>query len=350
MKSCFLILTLFLSFPFVLKGQTSSHRLGMEGQYGWILAHNPELKDIAQSNPVTIGFSSQWMQNTRKNWEACNCFHYLGLNLSVTDFQNSEELGQALNLSGSFEPFLFRSGRLVGSFSMGIGVTYLTRVYDPIDNPRNTFFSAPISFLLFISPKITWELNPKWAIQGSFSYSHISNGEQRQPNRGMNFPTLGLGILHYTKKAELPSFKKNLLSKKWFFYTDFGLNTRELEEGGRAPNLSLTIGTYRQLTGIIGLGGGIEVAKDFSIPIEESRSEALLPGIFIENHFLFGKFDFSQRMVRYLGKPEGYQEDHSYYQRYVISYGFGRNWRIGAGLKTHGHVAEFMDFRIGWNF
>lgn len=145
--------------------QNSVERFGVESQYGWILAHNPELEEIAQSNPVSLGFSAQWMQSTRENWEACNCFHYLGLNLSVLDFQNSDELGQAWNLSGSFEPILFRSRKWAASLSMGIGVSYLTRVYDPIENPRNTFFSAPVSFLLFLTPKITYDLNPNWAFK-----------------------------------------------------------------------------------------------------------------------------------------------------------------------------------------
>lgn len=350
MKRLLVFLVILIFLPLVCQSQSSVHRFGLEGQYGWILAHNPELEEVAQSNPVSIGFSAQWMRTSRKNWEACNCFHYLGLSLSVVDFQNPEELGQALNLAGSFEPFIFRSGRLAGSISTGMGISYITKIYDPIENPRNTFFSAPISFLLFVTPKITYELSSNWAIQGSLSYSHISNGGQRQPNRGMNFPMFGLGVLHYTRKADFPDYEKNPISKQWFYYAEVSFNTRESENGGRQPNFSLTGAAFRQLAGIIGLGGGLEMAKDFSLPVESNLSEALIPGVFVENHFLFGKFDFSQRMVKYLSKPKGYQEDHAFYQRYLISYSAGKSLRLGAGLKTHGHVAEFLDFRIGWNF
>ncbi|MHA7130878.1 acyloxyacyl hydrolase [Algoriphagus namhaensis] len=344
----FIFLLPFVS-TFVL-AQNSVERFGLETQYGWILAHNPELAEVAKSNPVSLGLSAQWMRTSRQNWEACNCFHYLGLNLSVIDFQNPTELGRAWNLAGNFEPILFRSGRWTGSLSMGIGVSYLTRVYDEVENPRNTFFSAPISFLLFLTPKITYDLHPEWALQASLTYNHISNGGQRQPNRGMNFPMLGLGLLHYTRRAELPRYKKADLIRKWAFYADLGFNTRDDQGGGRAPNITLTAATYRQLTGVLALGGGLEVAKDFSLPTENSRVERVIPGVFLENHFLFGKFDFSQRMVRYLARPAGYQEDHQFYQRYVLSYRLGKNFRLGAGLKAHGHVAEYMDFRVGWNF
>lgn len=340
----------FVVFSVSVEAQTSIHRFGLETQTGWIIPHNSELRDIASSRPISLGISSQWMKTSQKNREACNCFHYLGLNLSVVDFQNQQELGQTWNLSGSFEPILFRSGKWAVSLASGIGVSYLTRVYDPIDNPRNTFFSAPISFLLFVAPKLTYEISPKWEIQTSFTYNHISNGGQSQPNRGMNFPMWGLGILHYTRKVDFPSFQKSQLSRNWSFYADLGFNTQDGGNGERNPKFSFAGGAFRQVTGIIGLGGGLELAKDFSLPIQESRSEALIPGVFLENHFLFGKFDFSQRIVKYISKPTGYQEDHEFYQRYTLNYLIGKNFRIGAGLKAHGHVAEYLDFRVGWKF
>ncbi|GAB2500537.1 acyloxyacyl hydrolase [Algoriphagus taiwanensis] len=349
MKTSFLIGIFLLAFSFGVKSQEGLHRFGVEGQYGWIIAHNPELEQVAQSSPVAIGISSQWLKNTRKNWEACNCFHYLGLSLSVVDFQNPKELGQAWNLAGTFEPNLFQKRKWAGSLATGLGVSYLTRVYDPIENPRNTFFSAPISFLIFLTPKISYQLAENWAMQASFSYSHISNGGQRQPNRGMNFPMLGLGILHYTRQAELKDFEKSEIPKSWEFYLDLGFNTQDAGAGSRQPNFTLAGGVFRRLVGILGMGGGLEIAKDFSIDVEK-RIEATIPAAFVEPHLLFGRFDFAMRYAGYLYKPEGYQEDKEFYQRYTLNYFLGKNFRIGAGLKAHGHVAEYLDFRLGWRF
>ncbi len=331
------------------RGQTSTHRFGLESQTGRIIPHNSELRDIASSHPISFGISSQWMKTSRKNWEACNCFHYLGFSLSVVDFQNPEELGQAWNLSGTFEPYLFRKRKWAGSLATGLGVSYLTQVYDPIENPRNTFFSAPISFLIFLAPKVSYQLTENWALQASFSYNHISNGGQRQPNRGMNFPMLGLGILHYTRQATLNDYEKLPITQDWEFYLDLGFNSRDAENGGRRPNLTFAAGTYRKLAGILAFGGGLEVSKDFSIDVEK-RIEATIPAAFVEPHLVFGRFDFGMRYAGYLYKPEGYQEDKDFYQRYTLNYLLGENFRIGAGLKAHGHVAEYLDFRIGWRF
>jgi hypothetical protein len=344
------LLLILILVSFVAKAQPTLHRLSLESQYGWILPHNPELRQISSSNPFSIGFSSQWMRTTLKNWDACHCFHYLGLNFSLVDYQNPRELGKAWNLSGTFEPVLHRSGPLSFSMSTALGVSYLTRVFDPLENPRNTFFSTPLSFLLTLAPKVTYDLNDRWALQASVAYHHISNGGQRQPNRGMNFPMMGLGLVHYTQKSDLLDYEKNPISNRWYFYADLAINTRESEEKTRKPNLILSGGGYRKVSGIIGLGGGLEVAQDFSLSVRESRTESLIPGIYLENHFLFGRFDFSQRFGKYLSKPEGYRESESLFQRYTLTYLFEDHFLVGAGLKAHGHVAEYLDFRVGWRF
>lgn len=344
-----LLLFVFLV-TFGVKGQESNQRLSIESQYGWIIPHNPELREIASSRPVSFAFSSQWMRTSQKNWEACHCFHYTGLNFSVVDYQNPRELGQAWNLSGTFEPVLYRSGSFSMSLLTGLGASYLTRVFDPAENPRNTFFSAPVSFLLTLAPKATYELNDLWALQASLAYHHISNGGQKQPNRGMNFPMLGFGLVYFTQKAELPQYEKTPPPNRWYFYMDLAMNTRESEENTRRPNLILSGGAFRRVSGIIGLGGGLELAQDFSLPIQVYRSESLIPGIYLENHFIFSRFDFSQRMGKYLYKPEGYRESESFYQRYQLSYRVGMHLSLGAGLKAHGHVAEYLDLRLGWRF
>jgi hypothetical protein len=322
----------------------------MEFQSGWIIPHNPELREIASSRPFSFGLSSQWMRTSQKNWEACHCFHYTGFNFSVVDYQNSRELGQAWNLSGTFEPVLHRSGPFSISLSTALGVSYLTRVFDPVENPRNTFFSSPVSFLLTLAPRLTYDLNEHLALQAALAYHHISNGGQKQPNRGMNFPMLGLGLVYSTKKSELPHYEKTPPPNRWYFYTDLAMNIRQAPDNSRRPNFILSAATYRKLSGIIGLGGGLEVAQDFSLAVQESRVESFLPGIYLENHFLFGRFDFSQRFGAYLHKPLGYRDSEAFFQRYQFSYRIGKHLSLGAGLKAHGHVAEYLDLRVGWRF
>jgi hypothetical protein len=54
-------------------------------------------------------------------------------------------------------------------------------------------------------------------------------------------------------------------------------------------------------------------------------------------------------MAIYTNKPVGYN-DYVFFQRYVLGYKVFNQMTLGIGLKAHGHIAEHMDFRIGWKF
>ena len=161
----FLFMGIFLGSVY---GQSARQALDFSFQRGWIIPHNEELADISQSNPIGLSLKYQVLQGNRENWEACNCFHYLGFGLQVQDFQNPAELGRAWTAFGSFQPILWRAGKAEFSLDMGIGASYLTQVYDPIENPRNTFFSAPLSFLLYVRPVLSYSIGSDFDLTASF--------------------------------------------------------------------------------------------------------------------------------------------------------------------------------------
>ncbi|WP_207226887.1 acyloxyacyl hydrolase [Cecembia calidifontis] len=323
-------------------------KLSLESSYGFIIPHSQALKPLSQSNPLGFSLHYQKLNQSQKSWDACNCFHYLGLQFSYHDFGNPPVLGHALSLTGTFEPILWKNERWTFSLLSGLGFSYLSKVYDEDNNPDNIFFSAPVSFLLFLSPKWEYIISDKIALNLSFAYNHISNGGQSQPNKGMNYPMLGLGLVHFMKNYPFPFYEKKMIPKSSNFYLETGLSTREGEEG-RIPNLSLVMAFKKPISGINGIGGGLEINKDYSLEVENKRWEALMPAPFISHHFLFGKFDFSQRMAFYTNKPNNYH-DFRFYQRYVLNYFLFQNFSIGIGLKAHGHVAEHLDLRLGWSF
>jgi hypothetical protein len=325
----------------------SLKRLSLEGQYGFIIPHSPELKPLSESNPFGINLHYQVLKTSKTNWDACACFHYLGIQFSYHNFANRSVLGSAASLAGTFEPILWQNQRLRISLLTGVGVSYLSEYYDAIENPDNIFFSSPISFLGFVSPKLEYRFSDAWSAHLSFAYNHISNGGQSQPNKGMNYPMLGLGINAYLENPELPSYDKAPIPKNWYGYIDVGFTTSEVTGStARKPVLGMALGAYRSVSRINALGGGLDIVGDYAL---SNESPALMPAVFIANHFLFGKFDFSQRMALYLSKPENYQTA-AFYQRYLLMYRAFRNVSLGVSMKAHGHVAEHMDVRIGWRF
>ena len=79
---------------------------------------------------------------------------------------------------------------------------------------------------------------------------------------------------------------------------------------------------------------------------QEGKDDApIKTGIALGHEFLLGKFLFSQQFGVYLNNPNPRHSD--FYQRYGLVYRINKFFNAGINLKAHGHVANFLDFRLG---
>jgi hypothetical protein len=339
-----------ISFHFHESFAQAIKRAGAKAGVATILAHSSDLKPISQSTPIGFKAAWQWMGTGQKSWEVCNCFYYLGLEAFYYNFDHPSVLGSAVGIAGTFEPILWRRDRWSLSLASGIGLSYLNRVHDPVENPNNLFFSQPLSFLLFVAPIMEYRVSANWSAQVGLSYNHISNGGQKQPNKGMNFPGISLGVSRYLSSQDLPDYEKAPIAPEWMFYTEAGFTTKGRDGGsGRGAVLSMAGEAFRSVTTINALGAGLDLGKDYSLEQEQSFWPSLTVAPFVAHHFTLGRIDFSQWMALYLQKGNG-NDSHRFYQRYVLRYQLNSSLYVGVGLKAHGHVAENIDLRLGWKF
>lgn len=349
MKTCHFIAMAIMLFSLTSRAQTI-HRLTTETQYGFIIPHASDLKQFSNTRPTGLHLSWQLMNTKKNHWEACHCFHYLGARFSYIDFGAENVLGKSFTLSGTFEPVLWRRNNWALNLNSGIGITYLTHTYDPETNPTNNFFSTKISFLLFVAPTIEYQFSKKWKAHLSLNYNHISNGGQDKPNRGMNFPQAGMGVNYYFNHAPLPEYPMNEPDDRWMYWLETGITTRNVgQTNNKQPSASLIAGAKRPVSTINGLGGGVEINRDYSLQKESGNYGKTISAPFISHHFLLGRFDFNQRMAWYVHQPEE-MEGHRFYQRYVLFFRMVSDFHVGVSLKAHGHVATHLDLRLGWQF
>lgn len=347
MKYCILLLVLVL-FDNIAISQTAS-RLRSAIHYGFIISHADDLKLLSANFPYGFSVEYQQMATSQRHWDACNCFHYLGIKFGYTNFGAPATLGEAYTLAGTFEPVLWRNHAWSVNLHSGIGASWLTRIHHPERNALNQFFSARVSFLLFVAPVIQYRLAEHWDIHLALNYNHISNGGQRQPNRGMNFPQVGLGVNYYLNREALPTYSFVEPDGIWHGWLEGGYTLRKTGNNHeRRPVFSLAGGMYYPFTHVNAVGAGLEFTDDFSIPHHDSyRKYTIAP--FVSHHFLLGKFDFSQRMAYYMVRPDDVQS-HRLYQRYVILYNVFGSVQTGISMKVHGHVASNLDLRLAWLF
>ncbi len=332
--------------------------LGFRGHHGFIIPHSDAIRAQANSNPWGFELDASLHLIDEKSWKNFASFPRVGAILSYVNFDNPEILGSALNLGAYFEPSIAVRNRLNFSFRLGVGLSYLNRVFDTETNPENQFYSTPISFLLVANGMVNYRIRPELQVRAGFFYNHISNGGIKQPNKGINFPTASLGIEYILNPYNFKSRKKEdwrqlhpdrFKVKAAIFGTAKTLNN---EDNRRFGIIGATVYGSYVVGRMSALTAGLEWVFDYSLR-ERLRRTGLendfqKGSLNIGHDLLLGKFIFSQQFGFYLYRD--FFDKPFYYQRYGLAYQLSPHLFAGIQLKAHADVADFMDFRVGYVF
>lgn len=332
--------------------------IGPRLHVGEIIIHSRSLRPIKDSYPTGISTDLAWQFLGKKSWEFCNCYPRAGLLLTYWDFDNRPILGQGLSAIGYVEPVFLTRHRFNLSVRMGGGIAYLNTPYDSLDNPLNLSYSTRINVPLVVGLGLHLRLNQRWSIRGGLSFNHVSNGGVSLPNKGINWPAADLGF-------------------DWAFRPfDFKARARRLDRSPPEQRLRLQIGGLASFKNTnfgspkqYGIGGayakgiwyagrwsglslGAEWVADRSRRIrmdqEGIAGRADRAAILAGHQFLLGRVVFSQEIGIYLW--DQFPVDDPVYQRFSLLVFLHKGLFAGISLKTHLHVADFGDLRIGWEF
>ncbi len=331
--------------------------VGLQAHAGFIILHSQDIRPIGQSYPLGIALEAIWHYNTPNAYRQCLCFPRLGLSATFWDYDNRKVLGQGANLLFFVESVFGMPHRFTFSFRAGAGLAYANNPYDSITNPDNYSYSTRVSFALALAAGINYRLTDQWLLRASANYNHISNGGMNEPNKGINYPTASLGVDYYIRTGSgfkpypQADWKENHAALNRWFITLAGTakqltGTHELQ---RYPVWSISGRYARQVSRINALNLGVEFLDDGAHReqiVRKGRSvDHRKAGLLIGNEFLPGRFIFSQQIGVYLYDP--YHHNTALYQRYALEMKITERFTAGIGLKAHGHVADFLDFRVG---
>lgn len=338
---------------------TSHLYFGLRTHYGLIIPHSEKIRDISGSNPRGLELDFGWHLTGDKTWQHCFCYPRAGVMFSMFNFGNPEILGNSYILTPYFEPFMSAHRDVSLSFKTGIGLAYLDNIHDPVTNPENLFYCTRLSFLVFLNLAVNYRLKENISLKISGYYNHISNGGNRQPNYGINFPTASIGFDYFFSAPHFPfrspedyrpEEKSASAVRLSVFFTakEMGEDKEKLYPViGLSPKYSYLIGRLSAVT------AGFEFVSDNLL---RKRIKQESPAGTDHKRFsmsaghelLIGRFNFYQELGVYLYSP--YKAKEPVYQRYGLEYFIRRNLSAGANIKAHRHDADFLDWRISYSF
>jgi len=328
---------------------------GLRQHYGFIFRHSEALRNTTVTTypwGLEADFSS--LLTDKKSWSYCSCFPRTGLTFGYINFNSPGLLGYALPLIGYIEPFLSYHNTFSMYIRFGAGLAYMSNPYDSINNPDNLFYSTHISFPVILGVGLNYRLNKHWNFRLAGSFNHISNGGIKNPNKGINYPTLKLGADYTFNPYPLPkgyTADPYISHAKWRYMIALGGSAKPTNKGKdkRYPVYVLSALISRQVGKISSISAGAEFMDDRSLEQlldnkdidHDHKRTALLIG----HEMLIGRFIFSQRLGIYFYAP--HEAHDPVYQRYGLTFNFSENIYAGVNLKAHRHIADLLDIRIG---
>ena len=316
-----------------------------------ILIHNEDLDVVDNSYPNGLQMDLAWQQRSESSWNMCHCFPKMGLSVIFWDYDKPDILGYGASGIFFIEPEYNSMRKIAFAVRAGFGLTYMSNPYHETSNPENRAYSTSLNFALILGGRLGVRLSERTRLDLSVMFNHNSNGGVKSPNRGLNYPSASLGFSRYIASPAFEQFGKS----DW----DRSERANRLDV---APFIS-----WKQVAGDVHrYSGGLEIKKSrqfgrinaWTLGVEylydtfetyymseegKSGSNNKFSSA-LGHEFLLGKLIFSQQFGVYVYKPNGLGAD--FYQRYGLTYSFTPKLALGVNLKSHGHVAQLVDYRV----
>lgn len=311
--------------------------------------------------PLGVELTYSWLLRNRRAWEQCNCFANVGAYANYFAFRNPVTLGRTAGAGLFFEPLIFPHRQTFYSVRFAAGLTYLTNVYDPVSNPTNRYFSLPLSAQIGVAATAHHRLTKQVHLTLSGYYNHISNAGSRQPNQGLNVPTLAIGLAYLPSPISYPNarhWRSSEPNRRWMARALLLGSIRVLPKTDKYPEMALPmyslnlVGGYHLSRSHV-LSGGIELADDhyfreqlrrWPYSDQRYRQGSLLAGY----EFWHGRYVFTAHMAWNVIRPRPYRP--ATYQKYGLLYRFGNGLTLGFNVKAYGEDTKGFQVAGGWSF
>ncbi|MEO7924514.1 MAG: acyloxyacyl hydrolase [Chitinophagaceae bacterium] len=355
-----ILLCLFFSFPVLGQPGTNSgktqHRVyGFSFLSGPVLVHNHLVESIENARTHAVSFEISKQMTDSVSYSFCRAYVRKGFSFSYFDF-GTPILGYGLISSYFLEPVYRVGNKLQLQFRGDMGAGYFSNPFDSSKNPTNKNYSQHITPYLRISAGFGIRLTQKLTLEGNAGLHHISNGNYREPNAGLNWLSLSATLLYYPGNNLFPHYKRPS-RYKWNEKKgslDIGLmyvpkqgyhlkwnNTRNYMIG-------LFAVATKKVSHISAVSGGVEFCYNkFTpdpVPILHNCSPGVVAGVMIGHEFLLNKIIFSQQCgIYFTNYPSFYK---SVYHRWGLRYRLTKKLYAGFNMKVHRFTADFIDLRI----
>jgi len=134
---------------------------------------------------LRLGFQS----TGKKIWQQYHNYPRYGLGLHYSDLVKDPAdtvVGNPFSLFFFYSGPWARFGRFTLSTDVSVGLSYMSRIHDPMSNPFNDVIASHLNLYFDLNFNLGFRLTPRLHLYGGYGLAHYSNGRIHQPQKGVN--------------------------------------------------------------------------------------------------------------------------------------------------------------------
>ncbi|HNX86621.1 MAG TPA: acyloxyacyl hydrolase [Bacteroidales bacterium] len=340
--------------------------------YGFFYAHHLELYQYNGHFPA-FEVNVQKITYGKHKWQRDFNYPGYGIVLYYCGLGNNPSLGQAFAIMPTINFPLIKTRTFSLGFRFSLGVGYLTKRFDRIDNYKNLAIGSHINAAVNLMAEARFRINPSFSVSTGVSLQHFSNGSLKLPNNGINTPLVNVGVAYqpfkenkkitdrfYPPVDPYSAILQQILDFNFGF--SLGWKNQKAVTGESFLVYHLWENTLVKLSRKSQLGIGFDLSYDPSqktvyqlyymdLNGKEDTTvtnwKFIYPGINAVYNLTLGKVGILLNFGYYLHvmKPTK-----SIYQKISVQYNFSKHWFANLMLKVVWGKAEYIGYGMGYRF
>jgi hypothetical protein len=211
----------------------------------------------------------------------------------------------------------------------------------------NQSYSGNINCFLQLGLGLSYPIGNHFAVYGMGNFFHNSNGGFKEPNSGVNYVNVSIGLQYYAYSTRLPVYKKQRDTSWKHQGVHFDMSLFYSPKGGynadTTSHRKFVLGTsfqaVKQVSNLDAITATAEIYYDDAIRSVKQTfladsSSNIFAGLLIGHQFLLNRFTFTQEFGFYVFKKTDNTTSfggtgrfyHTTYQRWGLYYNVKKRW------------------------
>lgn len=331
--------------------------------YAFFVHHHFIMTGYPKHFPMfELSFQKQTYGN--KFWHSYFNYPTVGVTAFFSSLGNYDIIGNAYAIY-PFINFPFNKSKInIFSFRFGVGVGYLTKKFDPLENYHNTSIGSHVNAAINMTFEYKHKISDRFNMSLFAGLTHFSNGCSSTPNAGINIISAGLSGTYLLKEQEDYISKQKISNKEYrkiepefYIGLSYGIKRIVVNQKKDFSVYDLEFYAMDRISNLSKIGIGLDLVSDatdratlrnfYEDPKadEYTFTQLLKTGVGVAYELTMGESSF---IINFGFHPWGRDMRYGrWYQKLGMKVNFGKYLYGKIALNTHFGTADFIGFGLG---